>query len=83
MLSVALLYRTIFTIAGGWVTGRMAASRPVRHAAVLGVVGTVLGVVGAVAMRNIVPAWFSAVLIVVGFPAAVAGGKLAERGRPR
>jgi len=56
---LALAYRVPLDVAGSYVTARLAPSRPLRHALVLGAVGTVLATVGAVAMGKLAPAGYA------------------------
>lgn len=53
MLLVAFVYRSIYTIAGGYVTARLAPNRPMRHAIILGIVGIVAGSIGVVVGWNL------------------------------
>jgi uncharacterized membrane protein len=74
------VYRTIYGILGGYVTAWIAPYRPVRHALILGVIGFILGIVGAVTMRNAPAAighhWYPIALIVPAIPQSWAGGQL-------
>ena len=47
--ALALAYRCIFAVIGGWVTARLAPRNPMRHVIVLGVIGTALAILGVVA----------------------------------
>ena len=75
-----LAYRTVFNIAGCYLTARLAPARPVRHALVLGTIGLVLSIMGALAnaQMQLGPAWYPWVLVVLALPCAWLGGKLAE-----
>jgi hypothetical protein len=73
---LALAYRLPCNIAGGYVTARLASSRPVAHALALGAVGTVLATLGALAMGQYGPGWYSIANVVVAFPCAWAGARL-------
>jgi hypothetical protein len=73
---LALAYRIPFNVAGSYVTARLAPSRPMAHALALGAVGTVLAILGAIAMGEYGPAWYSIANIVVAFPCAWAGARL-------
>ena len=46
---LATAYRTVFAIAGCYITARLAPDRPMMHALVLGSVGVVRSTAGAVA----------------------------------
>src|ERR1035437_8712132 len=45
---IALSYRIVISIAGAWLTARLAPARPMKHALMLGLVGTVLGALGEI-----------------------------------
>ena len=78
---LALAYRLVYGIIGGYVTARFAPRNPMRHAIVLGVVGTVLSILGAAgAMQaDLGPIWFPLALVVTALPCAWLGGRLAPR----
>ena len=46
---LATSYRIVISVAGAWLTARLAPARPMKHALILGGVGTVLGLVGLAA----------------------------------
>src|SRR4029079_8780804 len=52
-LAVALAYRTVFTVLGGYITARLAPSHPQRLATILGAIGTLFAILGAVTMWNV------------------------------
>ncbi|MCU1275764.1 MAG: hypothetical protein JWO48_3195 [Bryobacterales bacterium] len=80
LLLVATAYRTVYAVAGSYITARLAPERPMQHALAGGVVGLVLSTVGAVATWNRGPAfgphWYPLALIATAIPCAWAGGKL-------
>ena len=81
--SLALLatsYRVVISIAGAWLTARLAPDEPMKHAMILGVVGTVLGLVGVVATWNagLGPRWYPILLAALAIPQCWLGGKLYE-----
>ena len=73
-------YRTIYAVAGSYITARLAPDRPIKHALVLGVLGLVVSIVGAVATWNRGPAfgphWYPLALVATAMPCAWAGGGL-------
>jgi peptidoglycan/LPS O-acetylase OafA/YrhL len=79
---LALLYRVVYGIIGGSLTARLAPGRPIRHAMILGVIGLVLSLLGAIGTWNkgpeYGPKWFSLALIAIAVPCSWAGGKLHE-----
>lgn len=76
MLALALIYRTIFTVAGGYVTARLAPVNPMRHIIVLGVLGTIGGIVGVVVGWDLSSHWYPIALAVLAFPSVWVGGRL-------
>ena len=80
---LALSYRMVYTVAGGYVTAALAPRRPMRHVAVLGVLGLIAGTAGVlVAMRigDLGPIWYPVALDVTGFPCVWLGGLAKTRG---
>jgi len=80
---LATLYRIVISVAGAWITARLAPQKPMKHALILGGVGVVLGLVGVVATWNLGlgPRWYPIALVVLALPQCWAGGKLYEIGR--
>ena len=83
---LATAYRVVISVAGAWLTARLAPNNPITHAMILGVVGTILGIVGVVATWNmgLGPRWYAIALAVLAIPQCWLGGKLYEMtsGRP-
>ncbi len=81
---LALSYRIVISIGGAWLTCRLAPENPMKHALILGVVGTVLGLVGVAATWNLGlgPRWYPISLAVLAVPQCWAGGRLYEMRRP-
>jgi surface polysaccharide O-acyltransferase-like enzyme len=80
---LAVAYRTIYGIAGGYLTARLAPGRPITHALILGIIGSVLGLVGTLATWNrgpeFGPKWYAITVIVLAIPTAWIGGKLVRK----
>jgi hypothetical protein len=79
--SLALLatsYRIVISVGGAWLTARLAPDKPMKHALILGVVGTVLGLVGVAATWNsgLGPRWYPVALAVLAIPQCWVGGRL-------
>src|SRR5262245_300766 len=55
---LAFAYRTVYDVAGCWLTARLAPARPLFHALVLGGIGTLLSLAGAIAMWDAGPGWY-------------------------
>ncbi len=52
LLLLATVYRTVYGVAGSYITARLAPDRPMQHALAGGVVGLILSTVGAVVTWN-------------------------------
>jgi hypothetical protein len=79
-LLLATVYRAIYGVLGSYVTARLAPSRPMRHALILGAIGVAASVAGAVMAWNRVaefgPHWYPLALIVLALPQSWLGGQL-------
>jgi hypothetical protein len=75
---LALSYRIVYGIVGGYVTARFAPYAPVRHAVILGIAGSIVSSAGAVATipLNLGPAWYPIALVLTSLPCAGLGGAL-------
>jgi hypothetical protein len=77
---LATAYRTVYGVLGAYITARLAPTKPLLHALVLGSLGLVVSTVGAVATWNSVPSlgphWYPLALIALAIPPAWLGGKL-------
>jgi len=49
---LATFYRTVFGILGAYITARLAPSRPMLHALILGAIGVAVSILGAVVTWN-------------------------------
>jgi hypothetical protein len=76
---LALSYRIVYTIMGGYITATLAPHSPMRHVLVVGILGFVTGSAGAIAairMADLGPNWYPIALAVAGFPCVWLGGVL-------
>jgi putative Mn2+ efflux pump MntP len=78
---LALAYRIALNALGCVVAARLAPSNPRCHAYALGMVGVVLATLGAIAMGDRGPVWYSLANIAVALPCAWLGGRLGARAR--
>src|SRR5436853_6585270 len=79
--AVALGYRLLFNVLGGYLTARLAPRHPMKHALILGAVGTAFGAVGAYVgiTKNLGPAWYPVLLALSGLPCCWLGGLWYQR----
>ena len=85
MVVTATIYRSIYTTAGGYITAALAPKPPMRYVVILGIIGTILGTLGAIATipLGIAPAWYPIALVVLALPCVWLGAKLRARQRTR
>lgn len=79
MFALALFYRSVYAVAGGYVTARLAPSSPVMHAVILGLIGTIPAVAGVIVMWSFGYHWYAIGLAVTALPCSWLGGKIAAR----
>jgi hypothetical protein len=78
MVVTATIYRSIFTVGGGYITAALAPTRPMLLVVILGVFGIIASTAGAIVMipRNLGPTWYPISLIILALPCTWLGGKL-------
>jgi len=80
LLFLALVYRNIYGVAGSYVAASLAPSQPMTHALILGAIGFVMSIWGAVATWNGGAAyghhWYPLALVATALPGAWLGAKL-------
>lgn len=80
---LAIGYRTVDGIIGGYVTARIAPDRPIAHALALGIIGIVLSTGGVVATWSkgpeFGPKWYPLTLVAIALPCSLIGGLLRAR----
>jgi hypothetical protein len=75
---LALGYRLVIDVGGCWLAARLAPDRPMAHALVLGAIGLVLSIAGAVALWDAGPHWYPVSLAISSLPSAWFGGRLSS-----
>jgi hypothetical protein len=80
LLLLATAYRIVYGVAGSYLTAWLAPNHPMRHVLVLGVLGTVLGIVGVVVTWGradvVGHEWYPIALAVLAIPQSWLGGIL-------
>ena len=77
--ALALSYRLIYTLLGGFITARLAPRAPLRHVMVLALIGLVAGTAGAIAaitQADFGPNWYPIAIAVTAYPCTWLGGRL-------
>ena len=74
----ATAYRTVYAVAGSYVTARLAPSNPMKHAMIGAAIGFVLATAGAVVTWNsdLGPHWYPVALVLTAFPTAWIGAQI-------
>jgi hypothetical protein len=82
--ALALSYRIVYTLLGGFVTARLAPRAPMRHVTVLAVIGLFAGIAGAIAAitQAFGPNWYPIALAVTAYPCTWLGGRLGVKTSP-
>lgn len=78
-LALALAYRTAFTVLGGYIAAWLAPANKLRLSVILGIVGTLAAIAGAVAMWSVGHNWYPVALAALALPSTALGGWLFTR----
>ena len=76
MLALALFYRSVYAVAGGYVTAKLAPSNPMKHVLILGLIGTAVSIVGTFVGWDLSDHWYPIALVFTSLPCVWLGGKL-------
>jgi hypothetical protein len=82
LFALALSYRIVYTVLGGWITARLAPRAPMRHVTVLAIIGLIAGTAGvavALSRSDLGPLWYPVAIAFSAYPCTWLGGVL---GRP-
>jgi len=79
---LAIAYRSVDGVVGGYTVARLAPDRPIQHALVLGALGALMSLAAVIGTWNkgpeFGPKWYPLALVVVALPCSWLGGKLRE-----
>ena len=75
-LAIALAYRTVYTVLGGYVTALLAPQNAMKHVWVLAILGQIGGIAGVIAGWNLSAHWYPIALAVLAIPSVWLGGYL-------
>lgn len=78
-LLVICAYVALFGILGCYVTARLAPSRPLLHALIMGGIALAMSIPVTISVWNDAPAWFNVYNLLAVMPYAYIGGTLRER----
>ncbi|HEX6371312.1 MAG TPA: hypothetical protein VF006_20505 [Longimicrobium sp.] len=78
-LFVILAYVALYGILGCYVTARLAPSRPMLHALIVGGLALAMSIPVTISVWNDTPAWFNVYNLLAVMPYAWIGGRIRER----
>ena len=81
ILLIMLAYSGLSAVAGGYVSARLAPSRPMLHAMILGGIALALSILAPAMFWSAGPVWYHAAAVGLVLPSAWLGGTLAESRR--
>lgn len=78
MVVTATIYRSLYTVVGGYITAALAPEPRMRYVMILGIIGLVMSTLAAIAtiQMGIAPAWYPIALAVTALPCVWLGGLL-------
>lgn len=78
MIWFVLFYRTLYNMIGSYIVAKLAPQNPMKHVIVVGTLGTIVSIFGAIATRdmNLGPAWYAWTLAALTLPSSYLAGKL-------
>jgi hypothetical protein len=77
-LLLAFIYRALFAIGGAYLTAIIAKDRYRKSVIIVGIVGSILWLLGAIALWDLAAPWYNVSGVIFGVPFALIGGKLYE-----
>jgi uncharacterized protein involved in response to NO len=80
MFIVATAYRCVYAVLGGYATARLAPSRAMLHALILGAIGTAFALAGTIMMWHLGTHWYPIALTVSALPCTLLGGLMGRKG---
>jgi hypothetical protein len=78
MCAVALAYRSVITVLGGYITAKLSPNQPMKHVIALGIIGTIVGIMGTIIAWDLGHHWYPIALAATTLPLAWYGGKLSK-----
>jgi hypothetical protein len=79
LLALAFAYRAVFNVFGAFVTASIAKDKAMKAVWIMGIVGSLLWLAGALANWELAAPWYNILGVVTGIPFSLAGGKLYQR----
>ncbi|MCH5598378.1 hypothetical protein [Niabella ginsengisoli] len=74
IVCLVIAYRFTFNVIGCYLIAKLAPTNPMKHVMIMGVIGTILSLLGSIAMWHKAPAFYSIAIILISLPSAWLGG---------
>lgn len=79
ILLIALIYRSIYAVLGGYITARLSSKKPMRNVWILASIGFIFAALGLLANLDKPGLWYPILLVFFTIPSVWLGGKLRLR----
>lgn len=76
IICVVIIYRFAFNVAGCYLTAKLAPQNPMKHCIIIGIIGTLLSILGTYAMWEKAIPFYNIAIILISLPSAWLGGIL-------
>lgn len=76
VIFIVMVYRFIFNVIGCYLTAKISPNKPMKHVIIIGIIGTVLSILGSLVMWDKAIPFYNIGVILISFPSAWIGGKL-------
>lgn len=76
MLVLALAYRSLYAVLGGYVTARLSPEHPAKQVFAVAILGTIGGTAGIIYGWNMSDHWYPIALAVTAYPLTTFGGRM-------
>lgn len=76
IICVVIVYRFIFNVIGCYLAARLAPNKPMKHVIIIGIIGTVLSLLGSFTMWDKAIPFYNIAIILISLPSAWLGGQL-------
>lgn len=73
---IVIIYRFVFNMIGSYLTAGLAPGNPMKHVIIIGVIGTIFGISGSIAMWDNAIPLYNIAIILISFPSAWLGGQI-------
>jgi hypothetical protein len=79
MLLLALAYRCLYAIGGGFITATLAPKKRMRHVMILGYIGLTVSIIGVITSWDRPDHWYPIALAITALPTVWLGGVLKKK----